>query len=950
MSATGVESHRRESSPLVPHSKDEAVRGYFLREEAHQMPWQQLFPPEQKAVRELINRMNAAREAATADKDGRRQLAPCFLLAGQRGTGKTTVLVNAPHALENPDRFLGQEPQGGDPDSEVSELRGSIDKLASHVIWLDALDMEFFPQGGNLLTALLVRVRSALDRNRNPGAARDDGAAAASSRAARRSGIPAQLVEEGEADAWSRIDNLIRHATVMWEQAERRTDDEDMGVKAERQIDVAQTNAEFKAELTAAIDAVVKELVQRTRGSRHGQVALVLPIDNADRSVQHISQVIKLTRLVSSPNVWYVLAGSDQDLDVFVEESYRQQLGIKDGATAGGASAGGPSNKEPKIVGIARRQAAADVRSVLPPANRIEIGCVEPRCALAFRDQSQPRGVKLSLHDIFAELEIQTPSTANQDGNEVKGNGAGKNGRQAHWKPEYLLDLLVLDDTEPTTLDGTDRRPLEKQQDASGKDAGRGDDHLCKVMSQAGELALTLPARAVLDAYQLAQMWLERQRRGREHLKDRPACASLGLARAMLENAIAESELPEWACRRLTENVLFEDGVGRVCLDLRGEPLGWCSRIRERGALNLAVPVEAASSSTARKIVETNRPEIVFHDYYGCKVFVRHEGVDEQVELPSRVAGWLMIVHDILRGIDEPRIMEDIGRHPDRDPPLLVETRHVAAIWGSAHRGWRSPHIRFAWPAPRFDTFYDYDVLARRWARVQKHFTTKPQLRAHGKIPADWCALAVLNWIDVCASVAAGQLPNTKWSVPDLLEESPVQGAPDEVSPKKLDTYLGKFIGQWTDAPEDESSRDPFEIWKREDLPFLLAPEVKWLCKPGWRRESKLGDDPWTSPLAWAAYEDRWHRFRDALKETELVKHLRNRMALPQGLKYRTLHDWLDKACRTWFEAVDKIVEDQGGPKQPPRAGWQSPRPDWGKREDHEETRDAPELSPRVAH
>jgi hypothetical protein len=858
------------------------VQGYFLREEAHRMTWRQLFEPEKNAVAELLIRMDAARSAASPDNEHRRQLAPCFLVAGQRGTGKTTVLVNTRHALESPDGFFGDELKKPSPDWRLGDLpsgaerqHSAIHELGSHVIWLDALDMEFFPRGGNLLTALLVLVRSALDSMKYRGTAHDDGDGAGASRTARRNGIPAQLVEEGQADAWSKIDNLIRHATVMWEQAEMSSD-EDLGVKAERQIDVAQTSAEFKAELASAIDAVVAELVQRKLGSRYGDVALVLPIDNADRSVEHISQVIKLIRLVSSPNVWYVLAGSDRDLDVFVEESYRQQLGLKDKETA----------KEAKVVGIARRQAASDVRSVLPPANRINIGCIAAAHALAFPGEGQlTHAAQPPLHEILRELRIRKSSAGAPDG------------AQPRWQPETLLDLLVLDQTEPTTLSGTwhGRKNADKPAETENQ------AHVCRVMSQAGELALDLPARAVLDAYQLAQKWLKRQDHPADDGEDRPASAALGLARDMLENSIAESELPEWAIRRLTENILFEDGAGRICLDLRGEPLGWSSRIRERSAMDLMrAPSGAETALDAWKVVGSNRPELIFHDYYGCKVFLRGEGskIDrsEKIELPGRVAGWLMIVHDILRSIPEPRIVEDVGRHPDRDPPLLVETRHAAAIWGSARRGWCSPHLRFAWPAPRFDTFHDYDVLVRRWARLQRESP-----------PSEGCLLAVLNWIDVCTSVAAGQRnggQKDEWRPP---------------SPQELQNYGTDLANRLKNEKSKLWSSDGFAGWWRVDLPFILSPELSWLCMTD--SGLKVGDPRTT-------YEHRWQKFRDALAETELVKNLHGHLSLPQGLDYSTLQDWLDKACRTWFQAVDETVAHRGGPEQLSHAEWQTPWPD----------------------
>jgi hypothetical protein len=871
-----------------------AAPGYFLREEAHAMTWQQLFAAEQRGVRDLLLRMLGAMDAAGAGRaGGQRHLAPCFLLAGPRGTGKTTVLANTRSALEVPDQFFGA---AGEHEEDLRCILGDaavpspnawrnrpIDRLRHHVIWLDSLDMEFFPEGGNLLTALLVRVRGALEPSPHAEIAEGEWGRAATAddpHLARRGAIPAQLIEEGEADAWAKIGSLITNATLMWEEVS----ESNVRVQAERQIESAETNAAFRADFNAALEAVAQELAQRRLGRTGRDIALVLPIDNADRSARHIAQVIKLARMVSSPNVWYVLAGSDCDLDLFLEQSYRDQLGVRDTGAAGPARGYGAGSAN-RIVGIARRQAASDARSVLPPANRVSIECVNPAEALRFPERGQLHGCEqgsLQLFEVLRQLEMGSTADAVAGGARAAAVGGAA---PAGWRPSRLLDLLVLDSVTAAGLDGRMIRPPARPAEGAAPDC-------CPViMSQAGEMALRLPARSILDLYQLARMWLGRQveaRREERAGEPRPcAWAALGLVRDMLENAVAESDLPEWACRMIVERLIFEDGVGRICLDLRGDPLGWRSRVHERAWLDLPRPPAAASAGPG---IAGNRPQIVLYDYYGYRLFVRHDG--DEIELPPQVAGWLMILHDILQAIPEPRIIEDVG-HPDRESPLLVQTQHRAAIWRTATGRWESPLVRMTWPPPRFYTFFSHDLFARRWARLVD--VVLPALKDDlGRLSAS----LILGWAEVSRSVAAGERVGS-WRPEDVLLREP------EVAARILRHYEENKLSF---VPAERA----FRRWIEWELFRLLQPEIRWTCgAPGPGLVAGAIEAFWNDHTE-RLYERRWYYFKEAVRASELYQRQAEQMRLRCGLDYLQLEGWLDEACRQWFDAIDAMTAQAG--------------------------------------
>src|SRR6516165_8799574 len=108
-----------------------------LREEAHRMAYRELFAPEKRGVVTLLANMIAAMKATRRTGSGSPpNIAPTFLVAGPRGTGKTTVLVNARHACESgPSFFEGEVRTDELPANELEALR-------RNVMWLDPLDME----------------------------------------------------------------------------------------------------------------------------------------------------------------------------------------------------------------------------------------------------------------------------------------------------------------------------------------------------------------------------------------------------------------------------------------------------------------------------------------------------------------------------------------------------------------------------------------------------------------------------------------------------------------------------------------------------------------------------------------------------------------------------------------------------------------------------------------
>jgi len=813
----------------------------LLREEAHRMPFDDLLQPERRAVLNLLQGLVGALDSPEAQAHrGDATLAPTFFLSGQRGSGKSTVLVNGRFAVEDPDAFFGPIDRVGDGGEDrdqrrlVQRLRPHVSRLGQHVIWLDPLDMEFFQENGNLLTTLLVRLRNALV------------APFTSSSGDRHVAQRRTKVLEEVDDAWTQIDELIKDATVMWESIP----DPSAARRAELEIRSAETNADFQARFQAALKAVCMQLGRR-RYQEDGCVSLILPIDNADRSSRHVFQIVRLIRMVSCSRLWYVLAGSEADLDVFLERSYHEQL-----RTTGAGDQGAAAEA---LQAIARRQAAADARAVFPPASRSSIGPIPATEALSFNLRDG-----LRLREALERLTLAN----------------GEPSKRERRAPRNLLQLLCADWVEDARLDGH-----------------RGADGDVP-MSQAGEAALKVPARAVVDTCHLAQLWLDRQQESGRNAASGSLPSSwgaLGFIHAVLQHAIGESELPMWASRRLCQ-IITEDGQGRIGLDLRDEPLEWRSRFRLQDTLELGAAQRYEQEPA--ELAHGTRVEIRLYDHHGIALHLRQG--DRSIELPGQVSGWLRVLHDVLRQDDAPRIMEASSSHTGRRCPLLVQTWIESPIWRSEPGGREMAKLALSWRAPDLDSFFDYDVLARRWAEFRLKRLPR-RLASHQPRSESLCALLLNGWIDVIESVIAHR--GLEWE-PKGFDESERQ----DLRKRLDDVYLNVTEADELDQPIERARA--VRNWMEHGLPLLLRPEIIWMTDVGeWSWAKHQEGERSRLQTTWQRrrgeiFAARYAAFADALEQSDTYRSYLPHMSSPRGLDYHALHRWLRRACDRWFRGV----------------------------------------------
>lgn len=360
----------------------------------HAMKWDNLMPPVKRAVRDLLMRINGAektrKELCKSDKE--KELGNCFLVCGSRGTGKTTVLFSAQDAVLQDSSFFentdyGEEARENLQEKSLKETARQLctEGLRRNIIWLDILDLEPLPETANLLTTLLTRVRKAFESCDR----KNEGAALTS------------IFEEGEESAMQQLGYLINDATLMWENI-KEMDTRDI---ASRQIKAADIYASFRGRFKKAMDKISEELGHH-RGLHKEGCSIVLPIDNIDRSTDHLRSIVKLAQIVSHRRLWLVMAGDRVEVEAFLERVYWKELihSQYGGDARGKMRAGG----EDETLVMARRQAIAIAQRLWPTTHRVEIHKMTPEESLNFRPPD--KNDAQTVYEMLAEVTIPTTS------------------------------------------------------------------------------------------------------------------------------------------------------------------------------------------------------------------------------------------------------------------------------------------------------------------------------------------------------------------------------------------------------------------------------------------------------------------------------------------------------------------------------------------------------------
>ena len=387
------------------------------------------------------------------------------------------------------------------------------------------------------------------------------------------------LFEAGDNSARSLLDQLIGDATLMWESIK----DQDTRISANRQVHIAGIYANFQDCFSKALDKLTEEL---GRPYGHGQQrSIILPIDNIDRSTDHLQNIVKLAQLVSHPRLWLVMAGGREDVDTFLERAYWKELIRNSGGSVGIGKT--ESRGEDETLTMARRQAAATALKIWPCSHRIAIGPMKPNETLEFK----PPGMD-TIKELLKQVKVWTWFERED--------------------PKELISISMLQWFE--------------------RDLG---------LTQIGKYGLKLPVRSALELWQLVYWVVKDKTSFPDHEGDADQRAEQ-IARTMLRVAISESRISNHLSQRLQNEVIRVDINGGTLLNFKEVNL----RVESLAPTDtdLVLPIQPYDTVTpVQSLIRVKRGEDSFI------LFKLGDGKDIEEALPELVAAWLALLYDVLK-------------------------------------------------------------------------------------------------------------------------------------------------------------------------------------------------------------------------------------------------------------------------------------------------------------
>lgn len=648
--------------------------------EAKAMNWDDLVLPVQHAVRELLVLVAGAKRISDEKKNDERDqdsdnkdTANCFLLHGARGAGKTTVILSARKAICNKDVFFSENARKESGKSEAHSAYKCVtnDKL-EHVTWLELLDMEPLPADANLLATVLTRIRNALETREGVS----------------KNSALTSIFEEDEESARQLLSSLIGDATMMWETVK----EDDTRETVNRQITTAGIYASFRTRFIKAIDKLSEEL-GRPYG-RDIRIPIILPLDNIDRSTEHLKSIVKLAELVSHPRLWLIMAGGREEISNYLERAYWKEL-ISTHVGVGPLGRTDPKGED-ETLAMARRQAAASTLKLWPSNHRIKLKPVEPKDALDFR----PKNEKDTLSDLFRKISIPT----------WLDESAGPTPNNHTKKENHLIDFFVFDDLDIQSFskeDGKKKCPIS--------------------LTRAGQLALRLPARSLLDLWQLTY-WVYN-----DSVTFPPGYRKAEkIARTMLRNTLSESKVQNKISKILHEYVIrYEAGQGTLLNFNELEFKVDCITPYDTASYLYSEPRKGDKDNPIKSFigVRSSQDSFLIFKLKDAQNSHRDERCYNE-ELPTKVAGWLLILYDILALSDKLAVIN----RAIIDPPVITTTHGLLVTREVDRKHYVEQHLK--WPIPEWITFRAYDIFRQCWRKFQKDYESMSKtLGEQKKIP-----------------------------------------------------------------------------------------------------------------------------------------------------------------------------------------------------------------------
>ena len=392
---------------------------YALRPEAGPVPFEFLNRSQQRAMTAIALALKeaaaqAARSEGSNHRDGMidpNRMSTLFFVSGQPGSGKSSLYLTLRAILNKKERLstLCEEYQ-----AKIPDLRG----LDGATIWLEQIDLEVAGDTGeNLLAAVLVRIFAVLDDS---------------------SGLQSKVCQA----AMDQLNDLANDIGIAWDgNLLARAPSLDPQSYSQEVMSAQRARLGTNKRLFEALTTLLKNKCYAC----HGETLFILPIDDFYLKPAASLELLRLLRMISVPNLFFLIMG-----DIKTMEALFFEKALADWTEVAGPEvfASLETGKKDEILSRVREMKARYLRKLLPVGQRATIEWTSWDEALRYKPTvTDSSGDVSTLSRLLSAVPLKSLD-------------------QKSTIPNNLLNYLVApnysDDNDPTDDNGPDYKSEEK--------------------------------------------------------------------------------------------------------------------------------------------------------------------------------------------------------------------------------------------------------------------------------------------------------------------------------------------------------------------------------------------------------------------------------------------------------------------------------------------------------
>lgn len=271
----------------------------LIRPEAQPANWNSLNDSQKKAVTQILETIADTVEQLPKQNINDQQ-APYLsssrasriaFLDGQRGTGKSTVLVTLLDTLKTGEI-------AGFPDKTTMD---AMEVIKKRIVLLEPIDMEPVPQCWNMLPAILARIEDAFSRY---------------SSTERNNGTSSGLLDPSNHyhDALRELQQLQNNISVSWDgNLNNRASRLDPDAYAQETMRNERARIQLNPNFEKTLNALAKQISQC---SQVDNPLFLLPIDDFDLNPRVCLEMLRILRMISVPRLFTLILGDLEVVDV----------------------------------------------------------------------------------------------------------------------------------------------------------------------------------------------------------------------------------------------------------------------------------------------------------------------------------------------------------------------------------------------------------------------------------------------------------------------------------------------------------------------------------------------------------------------------------------------------------------------------------------------------------